>query len=181
MSTREQIILAINPGTRYLGFAIIKQGKLIDWGVSVIEERTLEERLIKAKVTVSKYFSRYLPGVLVLKALHPALQSSLQKRQDDEFAQWAHARGCQIIRYSLRQVKAVLLPRGHTNKQQLAEHIIHQYPELLHAYRKEQDALNPYHTRMFEAVAFAMVADNSVPSISTFPPGRNGAIVTTEQ
>jgi len=176
MPTQPNIILAINPGTRYLGFAIIKQGKLIDWGVSVIEERSPEDRLIKAKVIVSKYFSKHSPGILVLKSLHPALQSQLLKHQRVELEQWAYSRGCQVLKYSISEVKAFLLPKGHTNKHRLAEYVSDQYPSLIHEYRKEQDAFNPYHTRMFEAVALASVADALALPKPTYLSGSDAAV-----
>ena len=161
MDKADQIIIAINPGTRYVGFAIFRGRHLLDWGVSVINGNSPDAKLLKTKVLLSRFLTEYDPQYLVMKALHPSRQSSLLKTQYLTMLKVAQSHRCQVVCYSIKEIKSFFGTRVAINKKRLAALLCELQPALRHAYQKEDDALNPYHTRMFEAVALGMMCQKS--------------------
>jgi len=58
-----------------------------------------------------------------------------------------------IYEYSIKELEEILLNEGKHNKKTLAEKMVSDYPFLIHELEKEKSHKNPYHLRMFEAVA----------------------------
>jgi hypothetical protein len=65
-----------------------------------------------------------------------------------------------IYQYPIKKVEAFFSPRKRINKKQLAEILTSRYPELLPEFRKEKASKNPYHIRVFEAVALGALCAN---------------------
>jgi hypothetical protein len=74
-----------------------------------------------------------------------------------------------LIRYSIQEVEAFHSPERRINKTTLAELTCRKHPVLCHELQKEQNNLNPYHIRMFEAVALGAMAEDKcqMPTSST--------------
>lgn len=161
MKQQTHTILAITPGTRYIGLAIIKGDLLVDWGVSVVTADSPSAKLQKTRALITRYLEEYAPSLVVLKQLNPTLSPELLIRQHREMQTVAHEHRLLIRQFSIREVETFLSPEKLINKRQLAELIVHRHPVLIHEFHKEQDALNPYHIRMFEAVALGEMAHES--------------------
>lgn len=158
MQNNRHTILAINPGTRYIGFAVLKGPLLADWGVSVIPGRFSDAKVSRALSLVSELIDLHQPGVLVLKSLHPARHSADLGRLRSEIRKLARSKGLALHEYSIHEIEAFFAPDRRINKTQLAEFVASRQPVLRHELRREQDSYNAYHIRMFEAVALAMTA-----------------------
>jgi Holliday junction resolvasome RuvABC endonuclease subunit len=150
---RELKILGINPGTRYLGVAIFEGGELLDWGVKVIKGKRSEERTKMAKKIVSLLIDCGGPEVLAIKLLHPARSSKNLKRLVSQIKELSKRRGLKVYQYSIKELEDFFSPEEKINKRKLAEIVALEYPELLPELEKEKSHKNPYHMRMFEAIA----------------------------
>ena len=69
-------ILAVNPGSRYIGFAAFRGPELLDWGVRVISAKTPRGRVRVAGQIIREAIERFRPGSLALKRLHPSRTST---------------------------------------------------------------------------------------------------------
>lgn len=162
MQNNRLTILAINPGTRYIGFAVLRGPILADWGVNVIPGGFSDAKLKKARSLVSELIAHYQPSILALKALHPARHSADLGRLKCEIRKLATSKGLAVHEYSIQEIEAVFAPDHRINKTQLAELVVSQQPVLRHEFHREQDNYNPYHVRMFEAVALTMTAQAKI-------------------
>jgi Holliday junction resolvasome RuvABC endonuclease subunit len=150
-------ILAINPGSRYIGFAAFQGPDLIDWGVRVVRGKTPKGRIRVATKIVLEATDRFHPQVFAVKDLHQSRSSSALNGLIDSITDLARRRKIRIAAYSIGQLKTALCPEAKGNKRGLAKDITALYPVLAHDFQKEMDNRNPYHLRMFEAVALGVV------------------------
>ena len=75
MHNKTKTILGINPGTRYLGFAVFCGPELRDWGVKVATGPCSRQKMEKLKKIVLGLIGQYKPEVLAIKKLHPSRSS----------------------------------------------------------------------------------------------------------
>lgn len=158
MNNTTSTILAINPGTRYIGIAVFNGSDLVDWGVRVIEGQWSSKKLDKALVVVSELVLDYQPDTLALKKTHHSRTSEQLDELCGRIEALAQERRLKISRYSIEDIKAWHVNGMRANKMTLAELVSLKYPALTRALGRERSSVNPYHVRMFEAVALGMAA-----------------------
>jgi len=149
-------ILAVNPGSRYLGLAVFCGQELIDWGIRVIKKRSLEDKLALAKSLVSAMIAQHEAKILAIKRLHPSRTSVNLARLAATLTALASSAGLRVCEYPLEQVETALCGTQKVSKKKLAKTISETYPFLERELVKEMASRNPYHTRMFEAVALGL-------------------------
>jgi len=154
-------ILAINPGTKYLGFAVYSGDCLLDWGVRVIKGRWSKEKLKKAREILLSLMDTYQPKVLAIKRLHPARSSINLHLLALRIREFARTKGVKVYQYSIEELENFFLDER-ANKKELAEVMTSRYPELIPELKKEKSHKNPYHLRMFEAVALGSVCSHKL-------------------
>lgn len=162
MPSNRLTILAINPGTRYIGFAVLRGTVLVDWGVSGLSGSLSDDKAKRALSLVANLITENRPSVLVLKTLHPSRRSAHLYRLWQGVQRLAQSDGLDLRYYSIHELEACFSPTSRINRNRLAELVSETHPVLRHELRKEQDSYNAYHIRMFEAVALAVAAHNAV-------------------
>jgi hypothetical protein len=148
-------ILGLNPGSKYLGLAIFHGSDLRYWGIKVLAGRWSKGKIEKTKEVLSDLFVRYDIGILAIKKLHPSRNSPNLNRLVAKTREFSKRKGMRVYQYSIKDVENFFSPGERTNKKKLAETIASEYPALFHELDKEKNHKNPYHIRMFEAVALA--------------------------
>ena len=164
-------ILGINPGTRYLGFAIFHGPELRDWGVKVAKGPCTKDKMEKLKKIVLGLIEQYEPEVLAIKQLHPSRSSPNLLKLVGELKKLSLIRKIPVHEYSIEYLEKMILSER-LNKKNLVEIIFEQYPVLFSEVEKERVIFSEiekkrsrkkiYHTRMFEAVALAHVCFNQL-------------------
>jgi len=150
-------VLGINPGSRYLGIAAFRGPELRDWGIKVLQGKQPKERREKIKKIVSGLVDQYDPDALAIKKLHPSRSSLNLNRLVAEIRGLAQRKDLRVHQYSIGALERAFSPEGSANKRQMVELIASQYPVLFSELNKEKAHKNPYHVRMFEAVALGSV------------------------
>lgn len=148
-------ILAVNPGTRYLGLAVLVGPELQDWRVKVIPGADEKIKITFARRLTAQWMTQYNPAVLAVKRLHPSRSSPALRRLATMIRVLAQGHRLRLYQYTIHELEAVLMPGAKINKHRLAERLAAIYPALAHELSREQASRNPYHIRMFEAVALA--------------------------
>lgn len=162
MKNKRLTILAINPGTRYTGVAVLKGAILLDWSVKAINGRlTLAKRCQMARL-ICKLISEYEPDIVVLKKLHESRSSQYLDQLCGDFENIAKESGTQFLRYSIDDLKQFFVPEEHINKVRLAELVCKRHPVLRRELKKEKNSFNPYYVRMFEAVALGTMVEAKI-------------------
>ena len=156
MSEKLYKILAVNPGSRYLGIAYFHGFALRQWQVRSIRSQSPKAARQKATAFLDRFMDQYPTDVLALKMLHPSRSSKQLDRLTDEIKDFAKAKKRRLYAYSLEELEAFLC-NEHFTKQHLVRAVVKQYPGLLYEYRKEQYNRGAYYMRVFEAVALGQL------------------------
>lgn len=146
-------ILALNPGTRYLGLAVFHGPELRDWGIRTFKGRWSRKKLKKIRKVVSGLIRRYGLTTLALKKLHPARSSANLNALVLELQNLAREKGLKVQAYTLQELKDRFKGEKRINKKVLAEIVAREYPAIYREFTKERQNKTPYFYRLFEAVA----------------------------
>jgi len=171
-------ILAINPGTRYLGMAAFRGRELEDWRLKVIRGADPPAKLRRTRLTVEAWMRRYQPRYLAIKRLHPSRSSPALKRLAAMISRSAVRRGLNVRQYSIDEVESLLASGAKINKRGIGELIASAYPVLFHELNRERASRNTYHIRMFEAVALGLVCSLALDRTTISNLGRSGCQCT---
>ena len=155
-------ILAINPGTRYLGVVIFEGPELLDWRVKVIKGKWSKEKQQKILVIARTLIERHQPDVLAIKKLHRSRSSGNLNQLVSRIKQDSKRKGIKIYQYSIKELEAFFFGEAKANKNKLAEILTSKYPFLVHEFNKERTNRNSYHIRVFEAVALGAVCSHQL-------------------
>jgi len=145
--------IGLNPGTRYVGIAIFKDWDLFDWRIKLLKGRWSKDKIDKVISMISEYIELYDLNTIVLKKLHRSRSSKNLKLLVSKIKSLAIKKKIKIYEYSIKELEGMFLNEERHNKRTLAEKMVSDYPFLIHELEKEKSHKNPYHLRMFEAVA----------------------------
>lgn len=161
MDAKTKIILGINQGTRYMGFAVISGTVLRDWKVKTTKGRWSRAKLRHAVRMIQRIIDHYQPTAIALKRLSPCRSSRSLQTLTANICKVAKTNRIKIFEFSISELR-----RHHSgeetvrNKKQLAEILASHYPDLYFELEKEKRNRNPYYMRMFEAVALAAILND---------------------
>jgi len=155
-------ILAINPGTRYLGIAVFEGPELLDWQVKVINGKWSKRKQQKILVIVRTFIEQYQPDVLAIKKLHHSRSSGNLNQLVSRIKQHSKRKGLKVYQYTIKELEAFFFGEAKANKNKLAEILTSKYPFLVHEFNKENANKNSYHIRVFEAVALGAVCSRQL-------------------
>jgi Holliday junction resolvasome RuvABC endonuclease subunit len=164
MITGRLKILSINPGSRYLGMAILDGTELCDWAVRVVKGKDIREKRRFIRELISGQSNRYGVSVLAIKKAHPSRSSAALRHIVSEAKSLAVKQNLTLREFSIDEVKTHLLSAGRGNKRQLMEEVAARYPFLFREVQREEKNKNPYLIRMFEAVGMGIVCFNQLDS-----------------
>lgn len=153
MTQRTKKILAVNPGSRYLGLAFFNGPQLCDWRIRVLRGQWSAGKRRRIVALVADAIELYEPTVVVIKRLHPSRRSDHLAETAKDIKKMAQGAGRVVHEYGIDGLKIRLAGDLGVNKVQLAELLSQQYPILLSELDTERRSKNPYHIRVFEAVA----------------------------
>ncbi len=160
MSKTPPRILAIDPGTRYMGVAVLDGPRLLYYGVKTFRERRPVDGLLQAtRKAVLGLIVDYRPTVLAYeKTFYVQSQNSaLLQAQEAEIARLGRGRGLRVVGYLPSHVRRLLCGYGRATKDDVADVLAARFPEL-GEYRRSNDAVRErYWSNMFDAVAVAVV------------------------
>jgi len=150
-------IIAINPGTRYLGIAVFQGTELMDWRIKILKGKWSKEKMKKAIGIISDFIERYETAVLAIKKLHPSRRSQNLTLLVARIKEFSKRRGLKVYQYSIKELEDFFVENEKLNKRNLAEAVVSKYPVLSHDLNEERSHKNPYHIRAVEAVALASI------------------------
>lgn len=156
MQDREIRILAVNPGSRYVGIAVFHGPELVDWAIKLTGNKSKKGKSDRLRSLLMEATERHTVNCLAIKKFHPARSSRCLNRLTNEVKDWASKSGLIVREYTVKEIEGSLLPTEKGNKKRLMEEIAARYPFLYPEFQKEMRNRNPYRIRMFEAVALGM-------------------------
>lgn len=153
-------ILAIDPGTREMGVAVLENGSLVYAGVETFGKLpSQEERLRQVRVTVLRLIRDFRPAVLAIEKTfvgrnhrHGALLSVLS----DEIATLGRRNGIIVVSLASNTVKKLVAGDGLATKEEVAQAVALHYPKLMAFLPPERTWKRRHHLNMFDAVALGI-------------------------
>ncbi len=147
-------IMAVDPGTQYLGIAILEGEKLIWYGVRTFPSHDVRSQI---KQYLTSLLQKYQPTVLVVEEPFYAqsLLSDNLKKLTREIKTWGKWKGLAVRSYPPPTVKAFFC-RDRKTKQSLAEAMIERYP-FLGRYLTNLPWRREYWFHVFDAVGLGLM------------------------
>jgi Holliday junction resolvasome RuvABC endonuclease subunit len=158
MRTKTDTILALDPGLRDLGYAVLHGRRLVTSGVVGLRRVPKDARLAIARRNVRTWLRTHRPDVVVvektyrhplpwLDQLHQLTRSArnLATRQRATFAMYAPQR-----------VRATVAGNGKARKPEVAVAVAHRYPSLRVYLTQDRRWKERYWQNMFDAIALAL-------------------------
>ncbi len=150
-------IIGINPGWRYLGIVVFDESGLRDWRLKCVPGKGLRAKTKKMREVLSRFIDRYAPTVLSIKKHHSSRISANLKLMASNIEADCRKNGMRVCSYSIKELESLISPERRINKKELAELLASEYPVLSRELEREKRSRNPYHLRLFEAVALGHV------------------------
>jgi Holliday junction resolvasome RuvABC endonuclease subunit len=158
-------ILALDPGLRELGYAVLAGSKLVTSGVAALKFTPRSKRLQEAQILVASWIRLYRPEVLVLEQAPAHSTAALQRvhRFAQVVEQSAKRRGIAVTTYSAQIVRKHLVGDGWASKEEVAQAIARQYPTLRVYLTQDRAWKERYWHNMFDAIALALYHQTNPP------------------
>lgn len=154
-------ILAIDPGTKHMGHAFLDKGKLLYYGVKVIEKKkSPHETLKEGKKIVLGLINDLKPNVLVVEKtfISNNRSASLLNVFFDEIRAVGKRKKLRVLSFAPSTVKKHIAKDGWARKKEVARAIASKYPELKVYLTQDRGWKERFHQNMFDAVALAEMA-----------------------
>lgn len=153
-------ILAIDPGTRDMGVALLEGDKLIYHGVKTIKKRTSPHETLEAgRKIVFRLIKDLRPHILVVEKtfFKNNRNSSLLNVFYDEIIAIGKRKRLKVKSYAPNTVKKYICGNGCASKEEVAKVIVSKYPELKVYISQDRKWKERYHQNMFDAVALGIL------------------------
>ena len=154
-------ILAIDPGTKEMGIALLDGEKIIYHGVKVIpSDRSPNEKLKEGREIILRLIKDYKPDVLVVERSFFANNrtASLLHIFINEIRAIGKKKGIRVISYAPSTVRKRIAGNGRASKEELSVIIVSKFPELKVYLSQDRAWKNQHHQNMFDAIALGLMA-----------------------
>ena len=169
MHRRNNKILAIDPGTRKMGFALLDGERLVYHGVKDFRwQDSPHAKLGQARRFVLRLIEDFDPGTLAMEKAFFANNrtAATLNALADEIRCLAKKRKLQIVALHPSTVKKAICGNGHASKRQVANAVVAEYPELKVFLTQDREWKERFHQNMFDAVALGIVARKRLARLS---------------
>ena len=161
MSKTNSRILAIDPGTKWMGVAFLENEQLVYHGVKVIKRGdSPHENLQNARKAVLRLIKDYQPNTLAAEKVFFSnnRHGSLMKVLFEEIKAIAKRKGLKFISFPPSSIKKFITGNGWANKFEVAYSVAKKYPELKVYLTQDREWKERFHQNMFDAVALGIMA-----------------------
>lgn len=152
-------ILGISIGGRQIGIAVIKNNELIDWKTKTYAGLKKRKRIILILDSIKREVKAHKITHVALKELERF--SAVNDLVHEELKSKGRY-GFRVKSFYMDDVRRVFGNSRLLGKKDMLGMITHLYPCLLPLLEKEKKNLNPYYTRLFEAVLVSHLCSKEI-------------------
>ena len=157
-------ILAVDPGTRKLGVAVLRGGELLFYGVKTVTNR---KNPIAVLETVSAYIrnllKKYRPTMLAVEKMFVTQKNTaLLVVVAEQIKAVAKEEELPVDEYAPSTVRKRLCQTGRATKRETAQVLAARFPELNRYYRRTAAWERDYYSNLFDAVAVGVVCEEDL-------------------
>lgn len=156
-------ILAIDPGTRNVGFALLDNSRLIHYGVKTILAAKPQDKLKQGKGYVKRLMEDYQPDILAVEKTYfeNNKNSELLNTFTSQIQLIGRNRGVKVLSIATNSVRKAICGNGAASKDEVAIAVVYRFPELQPFLISNRRWKEEYFRNMFDAVALALNVDCS--------------------
>lgn len=172
MHTKPTRILAIDPGTREIGVAVLEGEALLYFGVKTIRNRKRPQQVLQqATRIVKRLIEDYKPTILAIEKMFLIQKSgSLLIVVADEIKATAQAAGLTVYEYAPTVIRKRICQTGKATKRAVAGIIAGRYFELARYLKGKSKWEELYYANMFDAIAAGLTCYQQV--VANHSPAR---------
>jgi Holliday junction resolvasome RuvABC endonuclease subunit len=155
----KQRMLAIDPGTRHVGFAVLEDGELLHYGVKTIRRlKSPHGTLKEGRRIILRLINDFRPDLLIVEKTFFAnnRNSALLNVFADEIRAVGRRKGLKVQRLAANTVRKLICGNGAASKDDVARAIVSRYPELGPFLTSNRRWKERFHRNMFDAVALGV-------------------------
>ncbi len=159
---KKQGVLAIDPGTRHIGFAFFEGKQLVHYGVKTISvNNSPNEKLVAGRRLILRLIRDFKPRKLVIEKTFFAnnRNSALLNVLGDEIRALGKSHGLAVQALAANTVRKFVCENGSASKDEVAKVCVARFPELRPYLSSDRKWKEQYHRNMFDAVALGMTAE----------------------
>jgi len=154
-------ILAIDPGTRHVGIAVLQGSHLVYHGVLTMpHRRALEAVRRNTSVLMHELLQDFRPTILAIE--ENSIGSNRAKSRlhavVSEILRTGRRERLEVVTKTASTVKKLVTGNGRASKEEVARAVAQCYPELKAYLRQTAKWRARYHGNMFDAVALGLAA-----------------------
>jgi Holliday junction resolvasome RuvABC endonuclease subunit len=169
MRTKTDTILALDPGLKDLGYAVVRGRRVVTSGVLSLRRIPKDDRLAIARRNVRTWLQTHRPDVVVVEKTYrhplPWLNQLHQiSRSARNLAARQHA---SFTMYSPQSVRATVAGNGRAKKPEVAVAVAHRFPSLRVYLTQDRRWKERHWQNMFDAIALALHHQSA-----SHPPSR---------
>jgi crossover junction endodeoxyribonuclease RuvC len=154
-------VLAIDPGTREMGIALLEDKKLLYYGVEGIQKgKDTKATLKEGRRLVLRLIEDYRPDVLAVEKTYFAnnKKAAVLNLFAVVIMDVGRRKGLDVVCYAPNTIKKFITGNGRASKLDVAKIVVAQYPELRVYLSQNRKWKQRYHLNMFDAVALGIMA-----------------------
>lgn len=155
MHVKNNRLLAIDPGAREMGIAVLDDTQLIYFGVKSLKTYRPQEILKRAVTDIlARLIVEYSIGTLVIKDGHfSQTESSLYNAVVQTIQETANQRKLRLVLYDPKTIRQSICRDGKVTKKRTAQFLSERYPELKIYLEQDRGWKAKYWMHVFDALA----------------------------
>jgi Holliday junction resolvasome RuvABC endonuclease subunit len=154
-------VLGISPGTRAMGFAVLKENKLTDWQIKSFKQAWSKHKATILLQAVKRLIKEYQVEGVAIKTIPQTKVNTQINKLIRTLTEKCTKESIVVHEYSIEKLKQLQDIDG-KSKLALMHHVALHYPCLKYLYHKELANRNPYHIKVFEAVLAAHQCNDEI-------------------
>jgi hypothetical protein len=146
-------ILGIDPGTRFVGIAVLRNGTLVHYQIRSFQGPWTYKKLKAIILLLGATVARYGVTKIVVKVPDVFPTSPGYNQLIGAFNVFCRSKGLRPCYYSFSDITERHCASSEQSRGALIQVIVRKHPELIPEYKKEQDNENAHYHKLFYAVA----------------------------
>ena len=170
MRKHPETILALDPGLRELGYAVLNGRRLVTSGVLSLRRVSKEKRLATARKNLSRWLQTHRPDIVVVEKTyrHPVPWLDQLHQLSRSAKNLATRRHASFTMYSPQRVRSTVAGNGKAKKPEVAAAVAQRFPSLRVYLTQDRRWKERFWQNMFDAIALALHHQSE-----TKPPSRS--------
>jgi Holliday junction resolvasome RuvABC endonuclease subunit len=156
-------ILAIDPGTRNIGYAVFENGNLKYFGVKTIPRKSkLIDILKEGRLIINGLLKDFRPQVLVVERTYFGNNSGSEILNQffRAIKRAGKRKGLRVLSIPVNTVRKSVCGDGWANKEKVVKTLSRAYPQLKPYSKSNREWKKDFHQNMFDAVALGLAQLN---------------------